>query len=264
MAAGRVLSEWMPAGSPLRDGVVWAVSALLLASAVAAVSWHLSRVERAMTKVAMPPPLGSLLVDDIDNDGITDLLVSDPSLGIVSAWFGIKQGGFAERIDLTVGARPRSAARLGSVGDIGKETLFVVADPATRALHLIAWAADRHGRVLSTIPVGGAVKDVIALDLNGDGLRDVLAYGDGDPELIVILAGPSKQGRIGRIQLQAPPEAVSMVDVDRDGLTDVVLQMKDGVMQALRCGRDSVFAGAPHGAPSEVQVDRSAMASKGT
>jgi len=171
------------------------------------------------------------LVDDLDGDGLNDIVVGDmlfDNTGVVQIYPGHADGTYPDFITLTTGAFPAD----GFIADLnadGRKDL-VVANHDGHSLSVFL----NQGAFMFTpsdIPFDRQVNDVVAADVNHDGKMDLLVatsrdanddfnYTEGD---VTVLRGNGDGTFASPVSYPTAPGAWQIVvgDFTRDGILDV-------------------------------------------
>jgi len=178
-------------------------------------------------------PLGGdgdqdVLVDDLDGDGLADLLVTDPEAARVVVHRGDASGRFG------VGTSSPSLVgvtdpHLADVDGDGRDEL-VLAAPDEGAIGVAELR--EAGRVAFPRVLAAPGEDLLCLgaaDLDGDGVAQILCVtGEGrsrrrERTFSVLEADGSVVFDVALEDLQTDPSALRIVDLDRDGHLDVLV-----------------------------------------
>jgi len=192
---------------------------------------------------------------DLDGNGVTDLVVSDPGAARVSLFLGERGERALSGVDFPslVGVRD---PRIGDVDGDGASELVVVSEPE----RMIGVARLEGGRLPfpRTVAVEGEPAAMDVADVNGDGVDDVVVVATtgegrrreyflhvhvGTPE--GLSAEPATHAIDG---LERVPNAIRVADLDRDGEADVVAFLPDGrSVPVLLVQRDGAFVSDARG-----------------
>ena len=166
------------------------------------------------------------LLTDIDGDGNPDMLVAEPGAARVVVYRGGQGGMFGDAAVYPsfVGA---SKPRVADVTGDGLPDL-VVAAPAESAVGI---ATIQDGRVSFPVALGYPGEDLLALDTadqDGDGKAEIwVLVGKGrsrSREHVLARLDPEGEPETWAVEdLEADPNDMLLVDLDRDGRRDVIL-----------------------------------------
>jgi|GEM_PF-1311512 len=101
-----------------------------------------------------------------------------------------------------------------------------------------------------TFKTSGAVNGIAAGDLDGDGLKDIVAYGNPGGKALALYRNTSTPGNIAfadYVDLQVPGYSqngsyISIVDFDRDGRLDIVVCNDDNIVVVLNSSTKGHFS----------------------
>ena len=179
----------------------------------------------------------SLRTGDFDGDGNADLMVlgTEPS-GIVAArmWLGDGDGGLSPPVDPGIGGCSAHPV-VGSLGDDAADDVLV--DDCGPSVSLFRGNAGSFQPAL-TVTTGVATHGSGMLDLDGDGLREVVIFGSLPEDQGGLALSVSRQDSPGLFQppsisnaeggpLGLEPNGWSLLDYDGDDHRDVMLVQSD-------------------------------------
>jgi hypothetical protein len=202
----------------------------------------------------------TLAVADLDGDGKQDVVTANAGLDRVSVGFGTAgtEVTTAALLQRSSGLLAPGAVQLVDVTADGKLDLLIANGGGNevlvyRGLGNNQFEAIDAGNVLTrkvfvgTNPVGITVQD-----LNGDGLQDLVVANQGSNDVSILLnqgtSGGAWQGfkALSRLSVGNAPVSTTLQDVDRDGLTDLlVTNAQDGTVQVLPGRSGGFFSDVP-------------------
>jgi hypothetical protein len=178
---------------------------------------------------------------DFNEDGKTDLLVTNGGTSSVSFLAGDGAGGFAAPVNFTVGSSPRSVA----VGDFNGDSKLDVAvanygSSSASTISILLGNGAGGFAPANNIAAGPELGQVVAADLNGDGRLDLITKSISYEILILQGDGAGNFSPAQNIALNYGPVATG--DLNGDGLPDLLSVSTNQLTVLLNgCG-----AGAPN------------------
>lgn len=183
-----------------------------------AFDWHSS------FPLAEPPTF--LMVKDLDGDAKIDIIAS--SYGFDSIWvlFGKGETQFEPAVSFLSGTYPVAFAVADFNGD--RKLDLAAAHSFNESVSILRAKGNREFERSAPYTVGGKASFVAAADFDGDGKMDVVVA--NDPDVTARGAASVAWGK-GNGELDAPrqifrdylPTGLEPRDIDKDGLTDLVL-----------------------------------------
>ncbi len=179
-------------------------------------------------------PAGEHAVDlasaDLDEDGLSDLVVANHDTEYVTLLFGVPGGGFevraSSRLEVNVSPHPH-AVRLSDVDGDGHADLLVD-DRRAEAIRLFRGVGHGGFGTSIRISVGGdPYRGMTLVDINGDGKTDLLTP---NPNHVAVLLGDGLGGFAQDTVLHPGfgPFSVIAADFNGDGLTDLAAGSGEG------------------------------------
>jgi len=189
-------------------------------------------------------------IGDVNGDGRLDLVVADYTIGKVSVFLGNGAGGFtaATGSPLTVGTNPGSVVLADINGDGQLDIVTANAGSNNVTVLLGDGAGGFTAATGSPFSMGSAPYSVVAADVNGDGLPDLITANNGGNNVSVRLAnGSGGFNAATSVPVGTGPYTVAVGDVDGDGKIDIVTanQSSDNVSVMLGNGSGG-FTAATH------------------
>jgi len=175
------------------------------------------------TPVPIPQKAVSLAAADIDGNGTIDLVVALPTGVLILRNDG--KGAFtADAAVLYAGIDPRVVLLSDLDGD-GRVDILVGNGNSNKVTILYGLATGFEAPV--DLAVDGAVTSLVAVDLNQDSLRDIVALSNGTGFLFAYLQHPSQPrpefSGLSPIHVGLAPSAMVPVDVDADAYPDLAI-----------------------------------------
>ena len=165
----------------------------------------------------------SVAAADLNGDGKPDLIVANLKGNSVSVLLGNGDGTFQTQQTVATGYQPRSVAAV-DVNSDGKPDLVVAGGGSFGPgwVSVLLGNGDGTFQKPQTFRVGNDPHAVAAVDVNGDGIPDIIVAGDGG---VSVLLG-NGDGTFQNAQTFAAgesPYAVAVADVNGDGKPDLVV-----------------------------------------
>jgi RHS repeat-associated protein len=162
------------------------------------------------------------IAEDINGDGIPDVLVSNYSKDVVSVSIGKGDGTFYTPVPYATGTTPGSLA----VGDFNGDGVPDLAVSNSGSSNVSVLLGNGDGSFQTQVPYAtvGAASGIAVGDFNGDGIADILVVG-GNSNTIAVLLGKGD----GTFQTQVTTStghgstAVAVADFNGDGILDVAV-----------------------------------------
>jgi hypothetical protein len=160
--------------------------------------------------------------DDLNGDGVTDLLVINGLSDDVSVLLGVGGGDFEPAVHYPAGERPVSLVT-GDLDANGAPDIVVAAKDGDEVPVLLG-LGDGTFVSVGAYPVPEAPSALALGDLNGDGILDLVVASGAQFRLVVMFGnGAGGFGPHSWHDLDAEPRLVSLGDLDGDGDLDVVV-----------------------------------------
>ena len=171
--------------------------------------------------------LRTLAVGDVDDDGITDIIVADDSGALEGRlWILDGLGGLAydSPRQVRVGADPRAV----EVEDVNGDSLVDIVVVGEDVLTVLANVGAGRFIPLSTLTPGEDPSDLVLVDLNGEGSLDIATSNrDGGDVSIFVNDGFGGFTFIVPGIAGASPSAMAAGDLDGDNTADLVITNRD-------------------------------------
>ena len=163
----------------------------------------------------------SVLVSDVDRDGVQDLLVCCTGHSDVAVLGGHGDGSFDNAVHYAAGSGAISLATADFNGDGASD--LVTADVYANAVSVLLGDGKGSFGAPLDFALGSAPSSVSVGDFNRDGRKDVAAACMGT-NLIYVLIGDGQGGfsSAGSLLTDIYPGTVLAEDLDKDGKTDIV------------------------------------------
>lgn len=183
-----------------------------------------------------PHPQG-LATADLDGDGTLDVVTAnlgtiplppDPTFPVgpdsISILFGHGDGSFAPHVDLEAGLNPVALAIVDLDGDGALD--LAVADAYYLASSVSVFLGNGNGSFQPRYdyPTGSGPRDVVAADVNRDGIPDLLTANAVDETVSILLGlGGGAFDAPRAIPMIGSPRALGIADFNQDGAPDVAV-----------------------------------------
>lgn len=178
--------------------------------------------------------VGAHEVEDLDRDGIADVVGAAHGDGSVGVLYGVGRAGFGESLTLPVGAGPREVETLDVDGD-GRLDI-VSADTDADALSVLRATGPRTFLAGEPVPAGDGPSVLAAADFDLDGHTDIAVGSRVDPGVAVHWgAGDGTFSSFRSIPGAFAPNDIEHGDIDGDGDEDLALtnSASDGPVSVL-------------------------------
>lgn len=230
-----LLDAKAPASSPPRFasalGATGQIEFVSLTRAPADDPWG-GLVPRAFTPLAGAKSQALYALGDFNGDGASDLAVAYAETAQVFVYFRQPDGGYtvARRAPSLTDARALASVRWTPDGP---HSLLVLSGKEN-TLAEIAFAPDGTARAPRGLAVGGRLITLAAGPLTSDGRADSSGFvlvAEEDGKRVLGIGGPGPDGELKRgpllplPALRTDPRAMTLVDINQDGFTDVLLSV---------------------------------------
>ena len=161
---------------------------------------------------------------DLDGDGFPDLITTNRAANSLSLRFNDRTGRLGAREDIRVGSGPVASTAVDL--DRDGRTDIAVANAGSADVWVL-WGAGRPAFTQHVYPLLASPTAMVAADLDSDGLPDLVAAAEGARSVNVLwqteLADRAQRfGVPSGYPVNGAPGAVSVIDMDGDGASDVV------------------------------------------
>jgi hypothetical protein len=169
---------------------------------------------------------------DLTGSGGTDLVISNFGSGNASIFMHdpANPGKYLPATTVTTGGQPNQVVSADINGDGKPDLVFADLSASGNAIVLFQNAANPGTFVTLNLPTGNLTPSVAVGDLNGDGLPDVVAAdydSNGNKgQVTIFFQNPASRGTFlapVTFPAGAQPQAVRIMDVNGDGLPDLIV-----------------------------------------
>ncbi len=163
------------------------------------------------------------LAGDLTRSGLLDILTLNWTSGTLSVLLAAGDSGYAEPVDYDVGATPRAAALADLSGNGVLDIAIVNEDQSQVTLLFGDGAGGFDGSTLIPLAGGAAPRDVIAADLNNDGVMD-LAIATTQAETVTIIPGEGGGNFLEPfiVSVGHKPWSLCVADFSGNGVPDII------------------------------------------
>jgi hypothetical protein len=184
-----------------------------------------------------------LVVADVNTDGSLDLVIAEGQSESVVVLLGQGDGTFGAVQTFAVGSTPVALAVLDVNGD-GQPDL-TTANRSTNSVSVLLGRGDGTFADVQLFAVGHGPVAISAADLNADGLPDLVTANLLSADVSVLLGRGDGTFAAARAFVAGrnpeAPEAIEVVDVNADGVPDLVLTSLGSAVSVLLGHGDGTF-----------------------
>ncbi len=174
----------------------------------------------AATPLAVGNSPSKIIVDDIDADGLVDLIVLDPSWAVYIL-YGIGNGEFSPAVAYAASTAPTAVGILRNTGRaLGDLALGTTAGD----LLILRQSAARQFAVAASVAVDSPVSEIATADFDGDGYTDVVLSQSG-VNAVTLWYGTAAPGFVAgeSVALGNAVSALIAAELNGDGKPDLAL-----------------------------------------
>ena len=199
-----------------------------------------------VTRILVGRSPRSVVVADVNHDGIPDLVTANKGSNDVSVLLGHGGGTFAPQQRFTVGADPVSVA----VADLNHDGIpdLVTANQNSADVSVLVGHGNGTFAPQQRFTVGAGPASVAVADLNHDGIPDLVTANQKFADVSVLVGrgdgtfAPQQRFAVG---VDVVPNFVAVADLNRDGIPDLVTANQNSADVTVLLGRgDGTFAAA--------------------
>lgn len=183
--------------------------------------------------------LEAMAVSEVNGDGVPDVVTANRGDGTLSLLLGQADGALSPATSLPGHVAPKTLVMADFTGD-GLVDIVAAAQDVT-GLILIAGRSNGSFELAAKLAQLPGLNPMAIGDLNADGKADLAGVTDGGRLLALLGQGDGSFLPVSSIAAEAKPQELVVIDVNHDGLPDVVTANADDVSVFMGNG-DGSFA----------------------